>query len=54
MSAVAKEEEAFRKRIEALLRLPENEKCCDCRKRGTIMMIKKSMYIYICICVGAH
>lgn len=34
MSAAAAEQAKLRKRLEALLKLPENQMCCDCGKRG--------------------
>jgi hypothetical protein len=38
MSAAAEEQKKLRKRLEALLKLPENQMCCDCGKRGNIRL----------------
>ncbi len=32
--AAAAEQAKLKKRLEALLKLPENQVCCDCGKRG--------------------
>lgn len=38
MSSAIDLQTKLRKRLEALLKLPENQVCCDCNRRGTIFI----------------
>ena len=35
-NSAAADQTKLRKRLETLLKLPENQFCCDCGKRGTL------------------
>eukprot|EP01035_Chromulina_nebulosa_P033064 gene33064-44247_t len=44
----------LKKRIDALLKLPENQVCADCRKRGP-RWASANLGVFICIeCSGIH
>lgn len=38
MSSAIDLQTKLRKRLEALLKLPENQVCCDCNRRGAIFI----------------
>lgn len=39
----------LKKRLEALLKLPENQVCADCRKRGILCCVKLESKVVLCI-----
>lgn len=44
----------LRKRLEALLKLPDNQACCDCRRRGP-RWASANLGVFMCIeCSGIH
>ena len=52
--AEAEEQAKFKKRLEAILKLPDNQVCADCKKRGP-RWASANLGIFICIeCSGIH
>ena len=46
---MAQEQAKLKKRLEALLKLPENQTCVDCRKRGLKNSIFIKIYSVVCV-----
>lgn len=45
---------ALKKKLESLLKIPDNQKCADCKKRGP-RWASANLGIFVCIeCSGIH
>ena len=53
-NAAAAEQAKLKKRLEALLKLPENQLCVDCSRRGA-RWASANLGVFMCIeCSGIH
>lgn len=52
----AAEQVKLRKRLEALLKLPENQICCDCKKRGEYLTSHdcEKLQVYISTLIASY